>query len=184
MVIEESVNLNVESISAVRIRRPEAGDGRAVHALIGDCPPLEANSLYGNLLQCTHFRETCALAEAGEEAVGWVGGYLIPDAREALFVWQVAVREAARGRGLAIALVLDILRRPACGAVRHVQATVTDENDPSWRMFRSLAAVLGAPCVREPFFDRDRHFGGAQSTEFLLRIGPFDPAGAQTTEAR
>jgi len=147
-------------------------------------PPLDRNSLYANLLQCTHFAETCALAEVGREVVGWVGGYLLPEAPTVFFVWQVAVHESARGHGLAAALVLDILHRPVCRAVHEVQATVTEENEASWRMFRALAADLGASCEREPIFERDRHFGGAQATEFLLRIGPFDPVGAQTTEVR
>lgn len=182
MFDEKAVSLRVESISGVRIRRPEAVDGLAVHDLVARCAPLDQNSLYANLLQCTHFAETCALAEADGEAVGWVGGYLIPDAPQALFVWQVAVAEAARGRGLAAALILDILGRPGCRRVRHVHTTVTEANAASWRMFGALADALGAPSDRAPLFERDRHFGGAHATEFLLRIGPFDPARAPTME--
>jgi L-2,4-diaminobutyric acid acetyltransferase len=171
-------------MSDVVIRRPEPADGRLVHDLVGTCPPLDPNSLYANLLQCTHFAGTCAIADAGGRAVGWVGGYLLPSAPEVLFVWQVAVHAAARGRGLGVALVLDILRRPGCTRVRHAQATVTDDNTSSWRMFRALAAALDAPCDRAPLFERDRHFGGAHATEFLLRIGPFIPPGADVTEVQ
>lgn len=169
-------------IADPRIRMPVATDGPAVHALVASCPPLDANSLYCNVLQCTHFADTAALAERDGKILGWVGGYLLPASPETLFVWQVAVSAAARGRGLARALVLDVLRRPACRAVRHVQATVTEANASSWRMFRSLAEALGAPCEREPCFESDRHFGGRHASELLLRIGPFDPSRAQTVE--
>jgi L-2,4-diaminobutyric acid acetyltransferase len=175
-------DLSPETIVDPRIRMPVPTDGPAVHALVASCPPLDTNSLYCNVLQCTHFAATCALAERDGEVVGWVGGYLLPASPDTLFVWQVAVSAAARGRGLARALVLDILRRPACRAVRHVQATVTEANESSWRMFRSVAETLGAPCERAPGFARDRHFGGRHASELLLRIGPFDPPRTQTVE--
>src|SRR3546814_20772399 len=63
-------------------------------------PILDTNSLYCNLLQCTHFAETCVLAERDGEISGWISGYRLVHDPEAMFVWQVAVHERARGRGL------------------------------------------------------------------------------------
>ena len=83
------------------IRTPAASDGAAVNELIERCKPLDENSVYCNLLQCSHFNDTCVLAEAEGEVVGFVSGYLLPKRDDRLFVWQVAVDERARGRSLA-----------------------------------------------------------------------------------
>jgi len=156
------------------IRQPTVDDGRRVHAFIASSPPLDPNSPYCNLLQCTHFAETCALAETADGMlVGWVGGYRVPSLPEALFVWQIAVAPSMRGRNLGPALVLDVLGRAACRDVRYVHATVTEANDSSRRMFARLAARLDAPLEREPFFDGATHLGDPAATEHLLRIGPF-----------
>ena len=37
----------------------------AVTALIAACPPLDRNSRYFNLIQCTHFADNCIIAERG-----------------------------------------------------------------------------------------------------------------------
>src|SRR5690606_26372833 len=113
------------------IRRPTALDGAAVHRLIADCPPLDHNSLYCNLLQCSHFAASSALAEMDGAVVGWVSGHVLPDDPETLFVWQVAVASSMRGRRLGRNLILHILARPEQAAVRWIDTTVTDDNASS-----------------------------------------------------
>src|SRR3546814_3090873 len=39
------------------LRMPRTEDGPAISRLVGDCPPLDVNSAYCNLLQCTHFAD-------------------------------------------------------------------------------------------------------------------------------
>ena len=85
---------------AVRFRAPRPEDGPAVTRLVADCPPLDVNSPYCNLLQCDHFAETCVVAEAADGLAGWISAYRPPSAPEDIFVWQVAVRADARGQGL------------------------------------------------------------------------------------
>src|SRR3546814_7010756 len=72
---------------------------------------LDDNSLYCNLLQCSHFAGTCALAEIDGRAVGWISGYLPPEKPDTLFVWQVAVHPEARGRRVGKRLIRELLRR-------------------------------------------------------------------------
>ncbi|NBC21980.1 MAG: diaminobutyrate acetyltransferase [Gammaproteobacteria bacterium] len=163
----------IEQDSAISIRPPRSADGAAVHALIARCPPLDTNSLYCNLLQCAHFGATSALAEAEGDAVGFVSGYSPPPHPDALFVWQVAVDERARGHGLAKRLIMDILQRPDNGHLRYIRTTITAENTASWAMFRGLARKLGAPTADHVLFDRDEHFGGEHDSEHELIIGPF-----------
>lgn len=155
-------------------RMPKPEDGPAVHRLIANCPPLDTNSLYCNLLQCSHFAETSALAERDDKIVGFVSGYLKPNDRQRLFIWQVAVSAEVRGLGLARALILDIIARPVCSAVSWIETTVTEGNDASWAMFGSLARSLSAPQERHLLFDGDIHLGGQHPSEHLLSIGPFN----------
>lgn len=160
-----------------RIRQPQDDDGRAVHALIARCAPLDENSLYCNLLQCTHFAETCALAEMGRRICGFVSGYIVPTAPRRLFIWQVAVAPEARGQRLGQRMIQAILARPVSAQVRELHTTVTPDNAASAAMFASLARRLGAPLRRRVLFHQDRHFAGEHASEVLLEIGPFTPPG-------
>lgn len=155
------------------IRRPTALDGAAVHRLIAQCPPLDRNSLYCNLIQCSHFSASCALAECEGEVVGFVSGHILPADPETLFIWQVAVSAAMRGQRLGRDLILHILARREQKAVRWIETTITDENAASWAMFKSLAASLRTSFARSVLFDRDLHLAGQAPTENLMRIGPF-----------
>lgn len=155
------------------VTAPAATDAAAVHALIARCPPLDRNSLYCNLLQCSHFAATCALARAGGQVHGFVSGYRPPRTPEVLFIWQVAVDPRARGHGLARRLIRAILARPDCAGVTHLETTVTPSNAASRAMFQRLAADLDASCEVGPHFDRHIHLAGQNETEELFRIGPF-----------
>ena len=113
--------------------------------------------------------------------VGCISGHLVPARPDTLFIWQVAVGAAARGQGLALRMLQHLLERPACRAVRYLETSITPDNDASWGLFRKLAASRDAALTDSPWFDRDRHFGGAHDSEQLVRIGPF--AAAADSEA-
>ena len=173
-----------ETASALLIRKPDDADGPAVHALIGRCPPLDANSLYCNLLQCAHFAETSALAERGRRLCGFVSGFIVPGRPRHLFIWQVAVAPEARGRALGQRMMRAILARPALAAVRELHTTVTPDNAASAAMFEALARELGAPLSRRVLFECQRHFGGRHASEVLFEIGPFASGGAAAPRPR
>lgn len=158
------------------IRRPRADDGVRVHELIDRCRPLDANSIYCNLLQCTHFADTCAIAEDERGILGWVSGYIEPDKANTLFVWQIAVSARARGQGLSKKLLRSLLARPSLRSVRFVETTITEANEASWGLFQSFADELEANLETGVFFDKQRHFHGLHESEILLRIGPLREA--------
>lgn len=158
------------------LRAPTREDGAAVHRLIEACPPLDTNSMYCNLLQCDHFADTCVLAERYGEPVGWISAYRPPAEPHTLFVWQVAVAEAARGLGLGRRMLTHLLARPAAEGVSHLKTTITADNPASWGLFRRFAEGLGAPLGHAPHFRREAHFGGAHATEHMVTIGAFDAA--------
>lgn len=158
---------------AIVLRQPQGEDGYPLHQLIGECPPLDPNSIYCNLLQCTHFAATGVAAELDGRLVGFISAYIPPEKPDTVFVWQVAVHGDARGTGLGKRMLREIIERPACRNVRFMDTTITEDNDASWGLFLSFARDLDAETERSVFFDGDTHFGGQHDSEYLLRIGPF-----------
>lgn len=159
--------------STLNIRMPLADDGARIWHLIDGSGALDANSLYCNLLQCSHFAATCALAERDGKVAGWLSGYVPPAQPDTLFVWQVCVAAAARGLGLGKRLVTSVLERHHCADVRHVECTITRTNAASWALFQKVARELDAELTSTPHFLRDRHLDGRHDSEFRVAIGPF-----------
>ncbi len=155
----------------IEFRTPVSTDGVRVHRLVEACPPLDRNSVYCNLLQCTHFARTAMVAEINGEMVGFVSGFLVPDRPKVYFLWQVMVGENGRRKGLARQMIIRLLQRLGPG-VNYLETTVTPDNKASAGMFRSLAKHLGTTCSVTPFFDKDNHFRGRHESEHLFSIGP------------
>ena len=158
------------------LRRPSPEDGVAINDLVEKCKPLDENSVYCNLLQCSHFSETCSLAEIDGEVVGFVSGYMIPEDEESLFVWQVAVSPDARGLSLGKRMIFDILHRSSAKKEKYIKTTITPDNKASHGVFKSIAREMGADVDRDVLFDEEEHFDGQQNTEMLWNIGPFKRA--------
>jgi L-2,4-diaminobutyric acid acetyltransferase len=165
------------------LRPPRPEDGARVWQLVRETASLDDNSMYCNLLQCSHFAGTCAIAELDDAVAGWVSGYVPPEAPDTLFIWQICVAEQARGRGLAKQLIGSVLARPACGNVSNLQSTITDSNASSWALFGSLAKSLNSTLRRQPHFQKEGHFGGRCDTEHLVTIGPFAKGGLPVRNA-
>ncbi|HSG88184.1 MAG TPA: diaminobutyrate acetyltransferase [Pseudomonadales bacterium] len=166
---------------SVVLRAPRSVDGMAVHDLIRRCKPLDENSVYCNLLQASHFRDTSVAAEdENGRLLGFISGYRVPDRPDTLFVWQVAVSAEARGLGLGKRMLKDILERDGHEDIRFMHTTVTPDNAASWGMFKSFARDLDAPLDSTVMFASDVHFEGRHDDEMLIEIGPFgsgaDPA--------
>lgn len=159
-----------EPMAELTFRIPERGDGAAIWQLIRDCGPLDDNSMYCNLLQCDHFAETCVVAELDGEIVGWVSGYIVPGEPDTLFVWQVAVSAAARGRGVGKRMLAELLKRDVCRQVRRLKTTITKDNRASWALFGAFAEAVEGAMRREAYFKRDEHFEGRHDTEHLVTI--------------
>lgn len=159
--------------TAITLRVPRKDDGFRLHQLVAECPPLDTNSMYCNLLQCSDFADTGVAAEKDGDLVGFISGYRPPKKPDTVFVWQVAVHEKGRGQGLAKRMLKAIVERDVCRDVTHLETTITEDNEASWALFRSFARDMGAELDYHEHFEKDAHFGGQHDSEFLLRIGPF-----------
>lgn len=155
----------------ITLRPPAKSDGAALHRLVAQNPPLDTNSAYCNVLQCTHFADTCIVAEKDGELVGYVTGYLLPRDPGVYFLWQVGVSEAGRGVGLATRMIQAVLARDFCRQVRELHTTITRSNTASRRLFRSLADKEGADITEEEAYFSEQDLDG-HAAESLFRITP------------
>ena len=151
------------------LRKPEATDGAAIWELVRACKPLDENSMYCNLIQADHFRDTCVVAELDGEVVGWISGHMIPN-EDAFFVWQVAVSPKARGLGLGRKMLTHLSDRDECAEAGTLKTTITEDNDASWALFRSFARRIGGDLSDEPHYHEEDHFGGQHDTEHMVTI--------------
>ncbi|MBV1931131.1 MAG: diaminobutyrate acetyltransferase [Porticoccaceae bacterium] len=167
----------MSGLENIVLRLPALEDGMAVFRLVENCPPLDINSSYCNLLQCSHFANTSVAAEVRGDVLGFISGYVIPGRPDTLFVWQVAVAEEARGLGLASRMLAHILTRPHCKDIAYLETTITQDNQASRALFKGLAKNLSADFESSGWMDKDVHFDGQHDTEALIRIGPFNSHG-------
>lgn len=168
-----------DKTDSVTFRAPTSADGADVWELIRKSGPLDENSMYCNIVQCDHFADTCVIAELDGVIVGWISAFIPPDEPDTLFVWQVAVGETARGRGVAKKMLNELFDRPGCAEVTQLKTTITADNDASWALFNSFADKMDADLDHEPHYEEDAHFGGKHATEYMVTISDIDRTAAE-----
>jgi len=157
-------------------RRPRLEDGASLKHLVALCDEVDDNSCYLYLLLCNDFSSTCLIAEDDEGAIaGFVTGYIPPKRGDCLFVWQVVVSPHARRQGLALRMLSRLVEIHSADGMRFVEATITPGNQPSRKLFGSLADKLATEIHFTPYFLAE-HFGEfAHEDEELCRVGPISP---------
>ncbi|MFB7588865.1 diaminobutyrate acetyltransferase [Streptomyces sp. NPDC056169] len=161
-------------MTTARTTPPTIADGAELWRIARGSGDLDLNSPYSYLLWCRDFADTTSVArDASGRPIGFVTGYLRPDAPETLFVWQIAVEDAHRGSGVAGSLLDDLSARVAADhGISRVEATVTPGNLASDRLFRSYARRHGADVTQEVLFPSAAFPAAGHDSEVLYRIGP------------
>lgn len=159
----------------VTFRAPDKCNGADIAQLVRDTGVLDVNSAYAYLLVGEHFGRTSVIAEIDGRLAGFISAYCLPDKPDTIFVWQVGVADAGRGRGIATRMLLQILRRSTCAHVSYLDTTISPSNTASMALFRGLARKLGTDVTETELFSASL-FGddGDHEPEILFRIGPFD----------
>ncbi|WP_405497347.1 diaminobutyrate acetyltransferase [Nocardia sp. NBC_00511] len=153
------------------IREPLVADGARMWQIAKDSRVLDANSSYAYLLWCRDFADTSMLATIDGDPAGFVIGYTRPAFPQTLFVWQVAVDETYRGRGLGVGMLDALLESQGRQGVTQLETTISPDNSASIAMFSALARRRGAAITRTPLFTAGQFPDGHQP-EDLYRIAP------------
>ena len=160
------------SAGRLEIQAPVVADGPALYRITVDSGVLDVNSSYSYLLWCRDFAQTSAVARVDGAVVGFVTGYIRPDAPDTIVVWQIAVDASQRGGGVAGKLLAHLVDRAAARGVRYLETTITPDNTASIKLFSALARNREAELERSELFTADL-FPDAHLGEDLYRIGPF-----------
>lgn len=154
-------------------RTPEICDGKYFFEIAKASKTLDVNSPYHYLILCRHFRKTCIVAEELGKIIGFVTAYIPPDKPDTVFVWQVAVAETARGKGIGVHMLLKLFYNLKSFNVNCIDATITPANQASINLFSAVARALNAPFVFEKEFFKPTDFGkNIHDPEMLFHIGP------------
>jgi len=152
----------------IQIREPQLKDGKAINMLLQIIPNLDRNSEYLYLLLCTHFSTTCRIALKGPQVIGLCTAYFIPNQEGHLFIWQIGVHPDHTKQGVAGKL-LDSLIEGVLLKVTHIHATISPDNAPSRKLFKTFADRRQLECSWSPFL-LETHFIGNHDNEDLLTI--------------
>lgn len=163
----------LDSMTDYALVPAEAAHAAATWELVRDSGALDLNSPYAYLLLFAEFGDTSRVALTPDgEVAGFVAALRPPRRPNTVFVWQVGVAAAHRGQGLARRLIQSLLASVDPPA-EYLEASVTPDNQPSQRLFRSVARAAGAICDEgATYLDAALFPAGAHQPEQLFRIGP------------
>lgn len=141
-----------------------------MHRITKDSGVLDVNSPYVYLLWCRDFARTSVVARVDGSVVGFVSGFLRPEAPDTIVVWQVAVDGSQRGGGVAGKLLGNLVDRVRPS---YLETTITADNTASIKLFSALARDHSTSLTCSELFV-PRMFPDEHDSEDLYRIGPFD----------
>ncbi|UFS97077.1 diaminobutyrate acetyltransferase [Nocardia huaxiensis] len=155
--------------ASIVVRNPTIEDGARIWRIAANSRVLDVNSSYAYVLWCRDFAQTSVVAEIDGEVGGFVIGYLRPEQPGTLFVWQVAVDHASRGRRVGVGMLDCLLSDLAERGISTLETTIAPENAASIAMFGALARSRGMHMTRQPLFTPG-HFPDSHEPEQLYRI--------------
>lgn len=161
-------------VTMLRYRPPSKSDGAAIWRMVKDSGKLDLNSSYYYLLMSHWFSDSCRLVEDPRDnhLIGIATGFRQPAHPDTLFVWQIAVDDDYRGRGIATRLLDEQTANPE---IQFVEATISPSNRSSKRLFEKWAAARQASLVITEGFNETlfpNHPDQQHEREDLFRIGP------------
>lgn len=158
-------------MTSLRLRAPNATDAARIWRIAPQFGADDHDSCYAFLLLCTHFADTGVVAEEGGEVLGFALGYRPPVYPDDVFVWQLGAVRDARGAGLTLRLLDELLTRPGAVGARFLCMTRAPEDTPLHDVLAGLARRRSARCVEVPCFPAG-YFAEPHPDELLVRIGP------------
>ncbi|GAA2068282.1 diaminobutyrate acetyltransferase [Williamsia deligens] len=155
----------------VTFRLPDVSDGVRLWEIARDSKVLDLNSSYAYVLWCQDYARSSVVAEVDGRVVGFVTGYVRPQAPDTVMVWQVAVDADQRGLGLAGRMLMALMDRVEEDAITRMQTTISPDNEASQKLFTSFADKRGMTITRRDYFAPE-DFPDSHEPEDLYTIAP------------
>ena len=138
---------------SLTIRPARPGEAALVLAFVRELAAYEklshevtvTESMLDAVLFCENPRVFCDFAEWDGPPVGfavWLFDYSTFSGRFGIYLEDIFVRAAFRGKGIGKALMAHLARQCAARGAAHLQWSVLDWNTPSIEFYKSLGAVL------------------------------------------
>lgn len=153
------------------LRHPRLGDGAQLWRIARDSQVLDVNSSYAYMMWCRDFAATSLVAESAGQVVGFVIGYVRPEAPDTYFVWQIAVDAQFRGRGMAAKILHAVLDSVAGAGATTLETTISPGNTASQALFSAVARERGAQLRTVSLFEAN-DFPDTHEAEQLYIISP------------
>lgn len=127
----------------MQIRSLQKQDIPQVKALLTEGAPFVTSyAAYLYWMLGAYFPSTCLVAEEDGRICGYIGA--LPSAeKEMVFIWQIAVAKAIRGRGVAKSLLCSVLQRARGMGFSKIEIAISEENTACIRLLQSAAAEIG-----------------------------------------
>lgn len=168
---QSKTSATTNTTGEVALRQPRIADGALMHRLAVATGVLDANTMYAYVLWCHDFTSTSVVAEVDGVLAGFVTGYQRPDDSAVLMVWQVAVDDRFRGRGIAASMLNHLLDTGADLGIRVMNTTISPDNEASQRLFAAVAKRRGLTFSRRPLFAA-ADLGDGHEDEDLYVLAP------------
>lgn len=153
-------------LPSIGIKTPTKDDAKSIYNLVKNSQTLDLNSQYLYLLLCTHFSSSCRIATHKDEIIGFCSSYALPQDPSTLFVWQVVVSPAFKGRGIAKEMIKSVVEviKP-----KHISATIAPSIVASRKLFKKLADEYQSELTVSEFFS-SQNFSSSHEEELLYTI--------------
>jgi len=168
-------DLGTKEAGRFSFREPVASDAPSVLTLVKRSNSLALNSGQCYLMLCEHFASTSVVAETDGELIGFIIAYIPPGRRDTLYIWQIAVASHLRRLGLTKKMLRHILARHNLKSIRYIEASVNRSQDPSFRLFQTLAKEGHCKMDQLPALSATLEGSDSSGEEQLIRVGPLDP---------
>jgi len=140
-------------MTAIRVRPAARADAALVFALVCELADYEqltqdvdaTSETLAAALFCPNPRVFCDIAEHQGEAVGlviWFYTFSTFRGRHGIWVEDIFVRPAFRGRGIGKALLAELARRCAGEGLARLEWSVLDWNEPSIAFYKAMGARM------------------------------------------
>lgn len=121
------------------IRTLKKGDSEGIRKLVEKCEPfVVAHNLYVYWILENYYPHTSFVSGEEKKIIGFLGAMPATD-KGCIFLWQICVHPDYRRGGIAYKLIKALLDVQKEFKIKHIQFSITDENEASKRMFGAYA---------------------------------------------